>query len=97
MLPTLIANLRCAVHGRHSLARSRLDRPQSPGGGTGGGTEGSEVDDPIHVGDTRGPALFDGSFLVVVRPVAAAGAAHTIKAASLPNFMGTVIGLIAVA
>ena len=93
MLPTLIANLRCAVHGRHSLARSRLDRPQGPGGGT----EGSEVDDSIHVGDTQGPALFDGSFLVVVRPVAAAGAAHTIKASSLPNSMGTVIGLIAVA
>ncbi len=72
MLPTLIANLRCAAHGRHSLARTRLDRPQSPGGGT----EVSEVDEPIHVGDTHRPALFDSSFFVVVGPVSAAGAAH---------------------
>ena len=76
MLPTLIANLRCAAHGRHSLARGRLDRPQSPGGETGGGTEVSEVDEPIHVGDTHRPALFDSSFFVVVGPVSAAGAAH---------------------
>jgi hypothetical protein len=88
MLPTLIANLRCPAHGQHSLACGRHDRPQSPGGGIGGGTEVSEVDDPIHIGDTHRPALFDGSFLLVVRSVAAAGAAQTIKASSLPNFMG---------
>ncbi len=88
MLPTLIANLRCAAHRRRSLARGRLDRPQSPGGRTEGGTEVSEVDEPIHVGNTHRPALFDGSFLVVVRSVAAAGAAQTIKASSLPNSIG---------
>ena len=89
MLPTLIANLRCAAHGQHSLARGRLDRPKSPGGRTEGGTEVSEVDEPIQVGDTHRPALFDGSFLVVVGSVSAAGAAHTIKASSLSNSMGS--------
>ncbi len=78
---TVIAHLRREAYGRHPLARLRYRWPQR----LGDRLRVLEVDAPSNPGDANRPAPLDGSFLSVVGPASAAGAAHSAEPPFLLN------------